>query len=240
MLPTDLAALVLIALAPLVAAWLWFRPAPYGRHSAPGWGPSLNGRLGWVLMESPSVLVFGGVLVRGGPLGGTAVACAALWLGHYVHRGFVFPFRLRSPRPMPAVIAATGAAFNSVNAWANATALQSGPPADLWLALGGLGFIVGLVLNVDSDNRVLRLRDRGPGYHLPEGGGFRWVSSPNYLGELVQWAAYALAARSLPALAFFIFTAANLVPRARDHHRWYQRTFPDLPAGRRILLPALW
>jgi hypothetical protein len=34
-------------------------------------------------------------------------------------------------------------------------------------------------------------------------------------------------------------TAANLVPRALSHHRWYQANFPDYPHERRALLPGL-
>jgi len=190
-------------------------------------------------MESPSVLLFGAAIATG-PLPPTSLWCAGLWLLHYGHRTFIFPFRLRTPRPMPVLIVLSGAAFNTVNAWANASALTAAPPADLWLAVGSLGFLAAMALNVDSDTRLLRLRDRGPGYHLPQGGGFQWVSSPNYLGELLEWASYALATRSLPALAFFVFTAANLAPRARDHHRSYKRTFRDLPAGRKASLPGLW
>ncbi|KAG3112659.1 hypothetical protein PI124_g9269 [Phytophthora idaei] len=32
--------------------------APYGRHVRPGWGPTVNTRLGWVIMESPSAIWF--------------------------------------------------------------------------------------------------------------------------------------------------------------------------------------
>ena len=43
----------------------------------------------------------------------------------------------------------------------------------------------------------------------------------------------------LPALSFAIWTAANLIPRAVSHHAWYRRTFPDYPANRRAVIPAL-
>jgi len=45
---------------------------------------------------------------------------------------------------------------------------------------------------------------------------------------------------SLPALSFAIWTAANLGPRARTHHRWYQQTFADYPPERRALIPKLY
>jgi 3-oxo-5-alpha-steroid 4-dehydrogenase len=40
------------------AAVLFFIPAPYGRHARAGWGPTLENRLGWVVMEAPAVVVF--------------------------------------------------------------------------------------------------------------------------------------------------------------------------------------
>jgi hypothetical protein len=39
---------------------------------------------------------------------------------------------------------------------------------------------------------------------------------------------------------FFLFTAANLVPRAAQNHRWYRETFPDYPRERRALIPWMW
>ena len=36
-------------------------------------------------------------------------------------------------------------------------------------------------------------------------------------------------------LTFAVWTAANLVPRARAHHAWYRRTFEDYPANRKAL-----
>lgn len=38
---------------------------------------------------------------------------------------------------------------------------------------------------------------------------------------------------------FFLFTAANLIPRARSNHRWYRETFAGYPARRRALSPGV-
>jgi protein-S-isoprenylcysteine O-methyltransferase Ste14 len=65
------------------------------------------------------------------------------------------------------------------------------------------------------------------------------VSSPNYLGEIVQWTGWAIATWSLGGLAFALYTAANLAPRALDNHRWYQDHFDDYPPRRRALIPYL-
>ena len=37
---------------------LFFVAAPYGQHIRKGWGPNLNNKLGWFLMEIPTVLIF--------------------------------------------------------------------------------------------------------------------------------------------------------------------------------------
>ncbi len=39
--------------------------------------------------------------------------------------------------------------------------------------------------------------------------------------------------------SFAAWTAANLVPRAIAHHRWYRQRFPDYPPERKALIPGL-
>ena len=91
-----------------------------------------------------------------------------------------------------------------------------------------------------ADNALLRLRKRGrTGYVVPQGGAYRYISCPNYLGEILEWTGWAVATWSLGGLAFCVFTAANLVPRARSNHRWYRENFPDYPPGRRALIPGV-
>lgn len=46
-----------------------------------------------------------------------------------------------------------------------------------------------------------------------------------------------VASEALPSLAFALFTAANLVPRALAHRRWYAEKFEDFPRGRRAIFP---
>ena len=98
-------------------------------------------------------------------------------------------------------------------------------------------FAAGLTLNARSDRTLRLLRRSGGGYRIPQGGGFRYVSSPNYLGEMIEWTGWAIATWSLAGTAFALYTFANLAPRAFANHRWYRETFPDYPPERRALLP---
>jgi protein-S-isoprenylcysteine O-methyltransferase Ste14 len=63
------------------------------------------------------------------------------------------------------------------------------------------------------------------------------VSCPNYLGEMLEWFGWALATWSIAGLAFALYTVANLLPRALQHHRWYRAKFADYPADRKALVP---
>lgn len=238
----------MFACAAVTFAVLLVIPAPYGRHRRAGWGPEIDARIGWVLMESPSIWLFVLVYVRGEAAWQAApLVLFSLWLAHYLQRTLVFPLLLRPGAPQPVANVAMGFVFNLVNAWLNATAISQAAlpyPPD-WLTsprfvAGTLLFVTGMAINLHADAVLRRLRRPGEtGYRIPYGGLYRFVTSPNYLGELVEWTGFALAAWSLPALAFAVFTAANLVPRARAHHRWYREKFPDYPSDRRALLPWL-
>jgi len=172
-----------------------------------------------------------------------------LWEAHYIHRAFIYPFRLRSRnREMPLAVVSMGIFFNGVNAYLNGRYLFmfSDVYPESWLLdlrfiAGALLFIAGYVVNRHADEVLRRLRGPGEkGYRIPYGGLYRWVSCPNYLGEIMTWAGWALATWSLPGLAFAVWTVANLAPRARSHHRWYIEQFPNYPPARKALLPGIW
>ena len=97
-----------------------------------------------------------------------------------------------------------------------------------------------MFLNIHADNVLLSLRKPGETeYGVPNRGAFRFISCPNYLGEILEWTGWAVATWSLGGLAFCVFTAANLIPRARSNHRWYRENFSDYPPNRRALIPGV-
>jgi steroid 5-alpha reductase family enzyme len=221
---------------------LFFVPAPYGRHFRPGWGPAVSARLGWVAMEWPSVVLFALVWFANPEVGTPMVtALGLLWLVHYLQRTFVFSLLQRSSGRRQALLTVVLAdLFNVLNATGNAAALRD-RPFDAAFVVGSALFAGGLLLNVHSDHLLRRLRAPGEtAYKVPVGGGFAWVSAPNYLGEIVEWVGFAIAARTLAGWAFAIFTFANLAPRAVANHRWYRERFADYPANRRALIPFVW
>ncbi len=233
---------IVLVSAAVVFPVLFFVPAPYGRHFRSGWGPALTPRLGWVAMEWPSVVLFALVWIANPEFGTPMVtALGVLWLLHYLQRTFVFSLLQRSSgRHQALVTVALADVFNVLNATGNAAALRD-RPFDAAFAAGSVLFVAGLALNVHSDQLLRRLRRPGEtAYKVPAGGGFAWVSAPNYLGEIVEWFGFALAAGTLAAWAFALFTFANLAPRALANHRWYRERFADYPRERRALIPFLW
>lgn len=82
-------------------------------------------------------------------------------------------------------------------------------------------FIVGMAINCHSDSVLRNLRMPGENdYKIPKGGAFKWVSGANFFGEIMEWFGYAIFAGSTTAWAFALFTAANTIPRAINHHEF--------------------
>ena len=101
-------------------------------------------------------------------------------------------------------------------------------------------FIIGMFINQQSDRILFNLRKPGEtGYKIPMGGMYRYISCPNYFGELLEWVGWAVLTWSLPGAVFALWTAANLVPRALSHHRDYQRRFDNYPADRKAIIPMV-
>ena len=56
---------------------------------------------------------------------------------------------------------------------------------------------------------------------------FRYVSSANYLVELVEWTGFAILTWSAAGAVFALWTFANLAPRARKINERYSQEFGD-------------
>ena len=238
-----------ILIAAFTFVLLLFVTAPYGRHSREGWGPALQARWGWVLMEGASPLAFALFFLIGNrSLNPVTALFFILWILHYANRSVLYPLRMKhGDRPMVLSVAVMGLFFNTVNAYLNGTYLNLfgeryplGWMLDLRFVIGVLLFAGGMLLNLRADATLRRLRaQEDEGYRIPQGGFFELVSCANYLGEVIEWAGWAVMTWSLPGLTFALWTAANLVPRALAHHRWYRERFPDYPADRKAIIPYL-
>lgn len=229
---------------------LFFIAAPYGRHVRKGWGYSVGNKLGWVLMESPAPIVFAVCYLfgetRNGPV---TLTFLAMWEIHYLHRAFIYPFSLHgATKRMPLGVITMGFIFNILNGYLNGRYIYgfSDGYDNSWLAdprfiIGVILFITGYVINRQADLDLRNLRQPGEsGYKISYSRLHRWVSSPNYLGEITIWAGWALATWSLSGLAFAFWTVANLLPRARANHAWYRRSFANYPPERKVLIPKVW
>lgn len=252
----DTVLLAGFAMVPLTFLSLQFMKAPYGRF-APKKVIGVSPRLGWFLMELPATLSFW-IFYLQGPRRAELVPMilAGLWTLHYLNRGFVFPYLIRTPKNgganFGALVLVSGVAVTSMHGYLNATwySRLGAHFTDAWLLdprfIAGVAiYAIGFALNVHSDHVLRGLRTKEElerdekVYRVPQGGGFALVSSPAYLGELLMWTGFSLFTWGLPGVFILAITAANLVPRALATHRWYKERFADYPKTRRALLPYL-
>ena len=234
----------LLVAGPATALSLRFLQAPYGKHGRAGWGPTIPTPAAWLVMESPTLFVTALLIPSGrNSSDPRCLALLAPFLVHYLHRTLLHPLRLAAASDrtrFPVLVAAVGFAYNVLNAYVqirSATHYKDyASDGRFWIraAAGSAVFAAGMWINVSSDRALVRLKREARGrYVVPRGGLFELVSSPNYFGAVMSW--------SLAGLGFFLFTCANLVPRARSTRRWYSEKFGDeYPEARKAVIPFLY
>lgn len=227
---------------------LQFINAPYGKFSSNAWGPTIDNRTGWVIMEAIVIVFFLYYSFRGGrQYGPVEWVFIGLFLFHYANRGFIFPFRTKTKgKRMPILISLLGVGHNWVNCFLLGSYLNLFASYDTsWFGspqfiIGIILFITGMVINWQSDNILINLRDKpGDGYKIPQGGLFKYISCPNLMGEIIEWLGFAIMMWALPGFAFVVFTVCNLLPRALSSHKWYKSYFADYPKNRKAIIPGI-
>ncbi|CAL2050875.1 hypothetical protein CAEBREN_09568 [Caenorhabditis brenneri] len=217
----------------------WGLNAGYGRYTNPI-RIGINPKLAWFIQEAPSFFIPFYFMVVGTSSSGHYLT--RMFLLHYFNRVFIFPFSIRSTTCSPLYIMASAVFFCTYNgfmqgAW-NAYYQFEEKELTVRHYIGSLIYFFGMYINHTADRILFNLRAPGEtGYKIPTGWLYEHVSCPNYLGEIIEWIGYAIIAWNLPALAFAIFTAANIGPRALSHHAWYKEKFPEYPAKRMALIP---
>lgn len=239
----------LLVAAIVVFIVLFFITAPYGQHIRKKWGPNINNKAGWIIMEIPTLVIYFFYWLYGDrPFEIMSLVFLCLWFLHYGQRTIIFPLLIRGKEPMPISIMLFGMIFNGFNTYLQARWINSfsAPYSIDWIftpyfIIGIFVFFSGFIINLHSDHIIRNLRKSGEiGYKIPYGGLYKWVSCPNYLGEITEWTGWAIMTWSLPGLTFAVWTFANLAPRARSNHLWYQKMFPDYPTDRKALIPYIY
>lgn len=228
--------------------------AGYGVAYTKKWGPAVNNKLGWILMEAPVFFAMLWLWLSSDRRGDTVlVVMALLFLFHYFQRSFVFPFLIKGKSVMPLSVILMGVTFNTLNAYMIGGWLFYVSPVDYyggvsWLMspmfiVGCVIFFVGMAINWHSDYIIRHLRKPGDtGHYIPRGGMFRYVTSANYFGEFLEWCGFALLTFSAAGAVFALWTFANLAPRARKLHQRYEREFGDeyKKLNRKYILPYIY
>ena len=221
--------------------------APYGKFSNKGWGKLLNYKIGWFIQEIVSPITFSYFFIIGSADKNIiSWVLFSIWVGHYINRSIIFPMRLSNTSSIPTSVILSAILFNLVNGFINGYHLgnlaffDSNYIYSLNFVFGILIFILGLFINISSDNILIRIKSQNKGYQIPHGMFYKYVSCPNYLGEILEWIGFAIICYSIPALLFVIWTIANLLPRALANHKWYKSKFPnEYPQNRKAIFPFI-
>ena len=215
---------------------LQYFKAGYGFLRTPQWGHGIPNKIGWVIMEAPvfiTMCVQYAISDRTANI--TIIVITALFLTHYLQRAFIFPFLIRGKNLIPIAIISLGMIFNFLNAYIQGKWLYNLSPINMysisWLKsqkfiIGTIIFISGMIINLHSDYIIRHLRKPDDSKHyIPMGGMFKYISSANYFGEILEWVGFALLTWSPAGLVFAIWTCANLIPRANSLYKKYEEEF---------------
>ena len=106
--------------------------------------------------------------------------------------------------------------------------------------LGFIILIIGVIINTSADKVLIKIKNQNIGYQIPTGGLYKYITCPNYFGEIIQWTGFAIITWSFPAFLFVLWTMANLIPRAKAYNNWYQLRFKgEYPNNKKAIIPYI-
>ena len=217
--------------------------APYGKHSTKKWGKTIDNKTGWVLMEFPALITCPLIYYIVVEEISLSIGFIFIWITHYFNRTIIYPLKIKTKgKKIPVAIVASAFFFNVINGILNGyfiATLLFESISFTCILIGFIIFIIGLYINISSDNTLIKLRTNQKGYVIPKGGLFNYVSCPNFFGEIIEWLGFAIMTFNLGSISFLIWTICNLVPRSKAHHKWYNENFENYPKKRKAVIPYL-
>ena len=217
--------------------------APYGKHSTKKWGKTIDNKTGWVLMELPALITCPLIYYIVVEEISLSIGFIFIWITHYFNRTIIYPLKIKTKgKKIPVAIVASAFFFNVINGILNGYFIATIPFESIsfiCILIGFIIFIIGLYINISSDNTLIKLRTNQKGYVIPKGGLFNYVSCPNFFGEIIEWLGFAIMTLNLGSISFLIWTICNLIPRSKAHHNWYKENFEKYPSKRKAVIPYL-
>ncbi len=228
-----------------------------GRFGAKGGGLKLGSKTGWILMEIPALIAFPVFFFMGSnATQAVPLFFLGLWVFHYLNRAIVTPMLMRtaegSSNSFAIGVIFAGWVTLVLHSYLNAYYIVElgSHYDDSWFQdprfiLGVIIYIIGFNINVKSDSILRNLRSKKPKsdetrYKIPYGGLFKWVTCPQYFGEILSFAGLAVMTWNLGAVFVLAITIGNLVPRAMVTHRWFLKNFDDYPSNRKAIIPYIY
>ena len=228
-----------------------------GRFGSKRPGMKFSPGFGWFLMEVPALLLFPIFFFMGDNWNQpVALFLGGLWMFHYINRAVIAPALIRvapgSQSSFNISVVVAGWATLALHSYLNGSFIsQYGSHLHLesWFTdprfiAGLIIYICGFTINVRSDAILRNLRSKNqtadePRYKIPYGGLFKYVTCPQYFGEILSFLGFTLMTWGLGFVYILAVTALNLIPRAKDTHKWYHKQFPDYPKERKTIIPGI-
>ncbi len=208
---------------------------------------SIKKRYGWIIMEVPVLLSISYFYFLGSNPINASLIFVLFFMLHYSNRALIYPFRIKvDGKKMPVITMLASMSFYIINGYFLGYYFGSLREYDWqWLydprfIIGASIFVFGFFINITSDNILMNLRKPGEtGYKIPKGGFFRFVSCPNYFGEILEWIGFAIMSWSLPGLIYAVWVALPLLAQGVKAHQWYNQKFEDYPKKRKAVIPYI-
>ena len=154
-------------------------------------------KLSWFFMEIPNLLwVLYFIFIIGDSLSWGY----CLFIIHYINRTIIYPLRLNTNTPLPLEIVLTAFSFTFANGYIQGISNKTAGQTSLFLQiLGTFIFFLGMYINIRCDNilqeakikaKSQKQNDSKSKYVLIDEFLFKYVGSPNYFGEIIEWIGY--------------------------------------------------
>ncbi|NRB38217.1 MAG: DUF1295 domain-containing protein [Pseudomonadales bacterium] len=206
----------------------------------------MDKKTGWIVMEVPILIVVIAFYLAGSNPINVSFIMLAVFVMHYFNRAIIYPRRIKVKGKQIAILSVLSSmTFYIINGY-----LIGHYFGDLreypieWLydprfIIGLILFFIGFVINIHSDNILINLRAPGDtDYKIPKGGMYKYISCPNYLGEIIEWVGFAIMSWSLMGAVYAIWVAVPLIAQSLETHKWYIEKFKDeYPNNRKAIMP---